>query len=295
MSASKYVTVGVKMSPMQGRKLMDGMAIRLGKDKLVGDQEIHVTPTQAKMIAGAITSGKGCQLRFSGAQMSHHRVHGSGFFSRLWRGIKRVGKAVYSKAIKPVGKFALSLPGVRQAVDTAIQTGANVAGSTVGALSGNAALGNKVSGVASSVGNSVVNSVGSGRKRAAVKAVRAKAKVVKRVVRARARSAFGPSPESLVSVGPLVGSSKMSGGNGGGNTAANVVNVGASSASAARAQQRIFGRVSGKNLNPINGSSKMLGRGVVPMSQAYTYKKGRRVGKSTPPSQSLVYRSKFAM
>ncbi len=157
-----YVTVKLNLTEAKAKKLLQGQTVKLAKDDILDDSApmgvpTALTATQAKRMHKAVSCGKGLTLKMSQAQARYHGVKGSGFWGNLWGKIKGAAKSVYKNVVKPVGKAALQIPGVKQAV----QQGVSRIGSAVSGLTGVPTIGQ----AAQNIANRVVDSVGSGMKK----------------------------------------------------------------------------------------------------------------------------------
>lgn len=178
-----YTPVRMNLTSTQGRKLLKfpgqaGGSLKLKHSAhtggaIEGKQEavaVHLTAKQVKELIAAQGAGKPFILTFTLRQAEHHvrrgddvmGQKGTGFWSRLWRGIKKVGKAVYKGAIKPIAKTLYNnVPLVKEAVDSTVSNAAALAG--VAANSIIPGSGDSVTKAVNRVGNKIVDDVTSRR------------------------------------------------------------------------------------------------------------------------------------
>lgn len=171
--------VVLDLDEKQGVNLLKGKAIKLHPSKLlppVGHPSaitVNVHPDQLVAIAKGLMNSKAVSFKMDPVQIALHvrskgkkgsGVEGAGFFSNLWKKIKSAGKAVYKNVIKPVGKVALSIPGVKPVLDKAIDAGSQAVQGVVGEVAGSK-VGNVVGDALRSGAQKVVSDIGSGVKK----------------------------------------------------------------------------------------------------------------------------------
>lgn len=86
----------IALTESQVHKLHQGQTIRIKHEQLGHGHSVHLLKTQLTKVNSSHRHGKGCTLEFSNDQIQHHKLHGSGIVSDLFRsGVKFVkGKAL---------------------------------------------------------------------------------------------------------------------------------------------------------------------------------------------------------
>ena len=123
-----YHVVHLKVSPAQGKKMLQGESVRFKlSDMENGDVPVPVLKSHISRMMKAYKSGKGFVLQPLSASHRRYMIdgkHGDGFFSDLWSGIKSIGKKIIDNPVvraiaKPVLKVVKNLPVVKNVIDEA--------------------------------------------------------------------------------------------------------------------------------------------------------------------------------
>ena len=93
------------LSKDQVKRLMQGERVRLTHvnhpTPHTVESVIHLTKRQLTQVQHAFAMGKQPEIVFSKSQARYHGIHGTGFFSDLWDGVKSAASDVWNSVVKP--------------------------------------------------------------------------------------------------------------------------------------------------------------------------------------------------
>jgi hypothetical protein len=102
-----YIEVSGSFPTSMKDSLAAGVSVPLF---LAGEGKVFLTKEQAKRYQHAKSTGrKSIKVRMSPLQYRHNTLHGSGFFSDLWSGIKKVAGFLKSDVGKTISDSALDI------------------------------------------------------------------------------------------------------------------------------------------------------------------------------------------
>ena len=100
-----YHPLSMHLSKDQVRRLMHGERVRLTHANHptphTVESVIHLTKRQLTQVQHAFAMGKQPEIVFSKSQARYHGIHGGGFFSDLWDGVKSAANDVWNGVVKP--------------------------------------------------------------------------------------------------------------------------------------------------------------------------------------------------
>lgn len=145
----QYVPARINFTQTQLAKIAKGQPVRLTHAQIgAGDKVVLLHPMQHAMLSKAHHAGKGSMLHLSHGEIgeSHHStLEGTGFWSDIWGGIKKVWKVLKdsgaASSLADMGATALS--GVAPEFAPAIAAGRQVLKSTTGVGIGGKAKGRR--------------------------------------------------------------------------------------------------------------------------------------------------------
>ena len=131
-----YKRIKIDITEAQARKALAGKPVRLTANQIGKGHAVSLHPANAKIVERAALKGSGCNIHLSHGELADtcQQMDGSGFWSDIWGGIKKVWKVLKDTgaASKLVDMGSTALSGVAPEFAPAISAGRSLLRSTTG-------------------------------------------------------------------------------------------------------------------------------------------------------------------
>lgn len=131
-----YKRIKIDITEAQARKALAGKPVRLSASQIGKGHALSLHPANAKIVEKAALKGTGCNLHLSHGELADTcgQMNGSGFWSDIWGGIKKVWGVLKdsgaASTLADMGANALS--GIAPEYAPAITAGRRLLKSTTG-------------------------------------------------------------------------------------------------------------------------------------------------------------------